>query len=323
MDVAELLASQDGVVARRQVLAAGEDGGDVARRLRRREWVVVHPGVYVDHTGPLTWQQRSWAAVLACWPAALAGWSAIRAHEGPGPRGGAEGPVEVVVAHRRRIRTPEGVVVRRDRHLDDRVQWNRSPPRMRYDAAVLALAAGAATDMAAVAVLADACGARRTTAARLRRQASATPRLRRRAWLLAVLDDVAEGTCSVLEHAYLRRVERDHGLPRGQRQVPAIAGGRRMMRDVVYAGRSPAWTQVVELDGRLFHSSAESRDRDLERDLDAALDGADTVRLGYAQVVARPCATAAKIAALLRRRGWEGALRPCADCQESSPGRVA
>lgn len=78
-----LLAMQDGVIARRQLLAAGWGQTQVARKLRRREWVQVHPGVYVNHTGPPTWQQRAWAAVLACWPAALGGWSAVRAHEGP------------------------------------------------------------------------------------------------------------------------------------------------------------------------------------------------------------------------------------------------
>lgn len=322
-ELAAVLDAQDGVIARCQALDAGSTEADVARRLRRREWVAVNPGVYVAHTGPLTWQQRAWSAVLACWPAALAGWSAMRAHEGPGRRTGDRGPVELVVAHRRRIRAPEGVVVHRDRHLDDRVQWNRSPPRMRYDVAVLDLADRAPTDLDAVAVLADACGGRRTTASRLRGTAAGTPRLRRREWLTHVLADVAEGTCSVLEHGYLRLVERRHGLPRGCRQVAAVAGGRRMMRDVVYREVRPPWTQIVELDGRLFHDSSEARDRDMERDLDAALAGAGTVRLGYAQVFERPCATAEKVATLLRQRGWRGVLRRCPDCATSGPGSPA
>ncbi|KAA1421675.1 type IV toxin-antitoxin system AbiEi family antitoxin domain-containing protein [Nocardioides humilatus] len=68
-----LLSQQDGVIARRQMLSTGFTPAFVARKVRRREWVQVHPGVYVDHTGALTWQQRAWAAVLACWPAALDG----------------------------------------------------------------------------------------------------------------------------------------------------------------------------------------------------------------------------------------------------------
>ena len=48
--------------------------------LRRREWARVHPGVYVAHTGPLSWPQRAWSAVLLVAPAALSGSSALHAH---------------------------------------------------------------------------------------------------------------------------------------------------------------------------------------------------------------------------------------------------
>ena len=82
----DLLRDQAGIIARRQALRGGLTSNDVRRRLRRREWVVVHPGVYVDHTGQLTWLQRAWAAVLYAWPAALCGESALRAVEGPGRR---------------------------------------------------------------------------------------------------------------------------------------------------------------------------------------------------------------------------------------------
>ena len=140
-------------------------------------------------------------------------------------------------------------------------------------------------------------------------------RLSQREMLVAVLADVAEGTCSVLEHAYLARVERAHGLPPGLRQVPAVgADGRRMLRDVVHGGSRPRWRQVVELDGRLYHDSATARDRDLERDLDTALEGADTVRLGYGQVLGRPCSTAAKLGRLFQLRGWGGEPNACPAC---------
>ncbi len=318
-EIARLLELQSGVVARRQVLAAGCTQTEIARRLRRREWTAVHPVVYVDHTGPLTWQQRAWAAVLACWPAALDGWSAIRAHEGPGRRSVPAGrqEIEVVVPHDRRPAPVTGVRVRRSRGYHEAVQPNLSPPRLRYDDAILDLADRAPDGLSAVAVLADACGSRRTTADRLLRRLRDLRRLARRELIVAVLADVGDGTCSVLEHAYLVRVERAHGLPRGLRQVADVAAdGRRMFRDVVYGGgRGEArWRQVVELDGRLFHDSATARDRDLERDLDTALGGADTVRLGYGQVLGRPCLTAVKLGRLLRLRGWPGAPTPCPDC---------
>lgn len=82
----ELLHFQSGVVRRAQLIDAGLAPHEI-RRLLRSRWVVVHPGVYVNHTGPLTWVQRAWVGVLAVWPAALCGESALRAAEGPGRRG--------------------------------------------------------------------------------------------------------------------------------------------------------------------------------------------------------------------------------------------
>lgn len=212
--IAALLALQDGVISRRQALDQGLLPHAIERLLRRRDWVAVHPGVYVDHTGPPSWHQRAWAAVLACWPAALDGRSSLRAHEGPGRRGGDTGPISVMVAHHRRIDPPAGVRVRRSRRFDEQVRWNLSPPRLPYDDTVVEIADCAVRELDVVAALADACGARRTTAARLRARVDATPRLHRRALLLSVLDDVAAGTCSVLEHRFLTHVERPHGLPR-------------------------------------------------------------------------------------------------------------
>lgn len=314
--IEELLAAQDGVISRRQVVQAGLTPTYVARRLRRREWVQVHPGVYVDHTGPLTWRQRSWAAVLSCWPAALDGRSALRAHEGPGHRrSDDDGPISVVVAHGRHPIAPPGVRARSSRRFDEVVQSNLSPPRLRYEAAVIDLADRAERELDAIAVLADACGGRRTTAQRLLTHLGTLSRVRRRDWLGAILLDIAEGTCSVLEHGYLTRVERPHGLPRGLRQVAATSeSGRRMFRDVWYGGDRPQWRQIVELDGRLHHGTATARDADLERDLDAALVREHTVRLGYGQVFGRACGTARKVARLLQLRGWAGQATPCPRC---------
>ncbi|MCW2850570.1 MAG: hypothetical protein JWM84_234 [Nocardioides sp.] len=100
-------------------------------------------------------------------------------------------------------------------------------------------------------------------------------RLRRRDWLEDILGDVAQGTCSVLERGYL---------------------------------------DLVVLDGRLFHDSTRARDRDLERDLDAATYGDQTLRLGYAQVFERGCSTAVKVAGVLQRHGWSGQVGRCGAC---------
>ena len=76
--LAALMEDQDGVISRRQVLELGGSDNDIERLVRRREWARVHPGTYVDHTGPPSRRQLDWAALLHHWPAALDGASALR-----------------------------------------------------------------------------------------------------------------------------------------------------------------------------------------------------------------------------------------------------
>ena len=307
-DLRLLTTRQAGVVSRRQALAAGLRPSDVRRLLRRRELAPLLPGVYVDHTGPPGWDQRAWASVLAVWPAALHGASALRAFDGPQP-GRSARRVEVVhvAIDRTRSRPAHlpGVRVHQVARFDDEVLWNLGPPRQRYAVAALAAACGEAGELDAIAVLARACGTRGTTATQLAVVLAGRPRVARRAFLEAVLDDLATGTCSVLEHAYLDRVERPHGLPPPQRQQRERAVTGVLYRDAVHG------SAVVELDGRLFHTGVVRRDDDLERDLDVAADGRATVRLGAGQVLARPCRTAGKVAAFLRHHGVVVEPHPC------------
>lgn len=133
----------------------------------------------------------------------------------------------------------------------------------------------------------------------------------RRALLEALLEDLAVGACSVLERAYLH-LERGHGLPRAERQPRDEVAGRAYYRDVRYRRHGV----LVELDGRPFHDTAAARDRDHARDLDTAIaSGELTVRLTYGQVVGDGCATIAKIATLLGRRGWPGPALRCPSCR--------
>lgn len=306
--VAALLAAQDGVVSRAQLVDAGCEPHDLERMIRRKELVVALPGVYVIHNGPRTWQQRAWVAVLACWPAALAGSSALRADNGPGMRGFAEDdPIEVAVDVARTVQPKPDVRVRRMAGLAARTRWNTSPPRLRHEEAVLDVITRVTREWDVIEALAAAVRGRRTTADRLATALLARHRFPRRPWLVGVLADVAAGTASVLEHGYLDRVERAHGLPKAERQQSDRLAGGRIYRDAPY----PAYGLDVELDGRLDHSALPDRDRDLERDLDSALHERRSIRLGWGQVYDRPCRTAAQVARLLAIGGWEGSPTPC------------
>ena len=305
----DVLTRQDGVISRKQVLGLGHDDNLIERKVRRREWAPVHRGVYVTHTGPVTWRQQAWAAVLVHWPAVLCGRSAVvAATAGPSlARATADpDPVEVAVDARRHVRRIEGVRVTRVLGLADHVQPGREPPRMRLEQALLRQAADAPSEPAALAGLADACQRGWTTAGRLSDALRSLPRLRRRAFLLAVLEDVAKGSYSVLEHRYLVHVERPHGLPTAARQRRARPGRAVAYRDVEYV----ACGCVVELDGRLGHERAGDRWRDAERDAESLLEDRVTVRLTWGQVL-DPCRSAALVWRVLHKRGWSQALRPC------------
>lgn len=320
---AALLERQSGVCLRQQLVELGATDSDLARLVRRRELVRLQRGVYVDHTGSLTAAQRNWAAVLANGEAdrgtdparrraALADESALaaasRARNGLFRR---PDKVRVAVdAHRGRPCGPDTVLSRVSR-LDSVVLWNASPPRMRPEVAALRVASRSADDAGAVAVLTDVIGGRLTTAQRLSADLELLPSLQRRGWLGRVVGDLVLGTSSVLEHTFLVMVERSHGLPGSSRQVIRRRSGGVEYRDVEYDELG----LVVELDGKAFHEGSAARDRDLERDLDDHVDGKQTVRLGWGQVVGRPCQTAQKLAVVMQRRGWRGRPRPCGpDC---------
>lgn len=308
--IAHLRVRQDGVLTRRQLLTSGLSPNDVRRQLRRRDLTPVHPGVYVDHTGPLTAQQRRWAGVLSVWPAALSHGSAL-------PQAtGTEHPVHVSVERERSPRvTPPWVRLHHTSDLAQRVRWSASPPRVRVEHASLDVAAGLTEDMEVLEVLASVVRSRHTTAARLLDALGSRPRHAGRELVEGLLRDIADGTCSVLEREYRVRVEEPHGLPPAARQLQVVEHGRSRYRDVDYA----PYGVVVELDGRTFHADLAQHDDDLERDLATALDRRTTVRVGWGQVFRRACRTAGRIGTLLQVSGWPGSPRTCPECR---PGDV-
>ncbi|MEV6412594.1 type IV toxin-antitoxin system AbiEi family antitoxin domain-containing protein [Kribbella sp. NPDC051718] len=325
----ELRQRQKGAFSRAQALEYGITDKVLQRRCRVRQLQRVHHGVYVDFTGPLPWETRMWAAWLACGPdAALTGKTALRYYGLEGDWDDAD-PIHLVVPHARRLDRRAGIVVTRWRELDSRLHPTRRPPTVRVEVALLTTASRERAAARQAAMLLDACRQRRTTPQRLLAELATLGQLRGREVIQQILLDAADGVQSFLEHCYLLRVERAHGLPVADRQVRAVAtagsaaandsttaGPRTAARDkpskrVVYRDveYSP-YDVIVELDGRLGHSDALSRWRDMSRDNAAATSGKLTLRFGY-QLVSHPCETAAQVVTALQHRGWTGAPHPC------------
>lgn len=310
-EIVRILSLQHGVITRAQSIEAGLAEHDVRRQVRRRAWVPLLPGVYVNHTGEPTWLQRAWAATLHAGDSALCHDSALRAAEGPGKSHRDESVIHVAIDRNRRILSPaDWMVVHRIADFDDKVKRNASPPTVRIEQALVDVASEAASEFTAIGVLTDAVSARLTTADRILSALAARSRIPRRSFLVGALTDIRDGTHSVLEHGYLQRVERAHGLPTGTRQLVELTATGKVYRDVAYV----QFGVYVELDGRATHGTAQARDRDLSRDLAAVTDEKVTLRLGWGQVYGDQCSTAARVAAVLARRGWTGTLTRCPEC---------
>ena len=265
----------------------------------------MHRGVYATFTGAPGRSAWLWAAVLSAGPgAALSYETAAELHRLT------DTPAETIhmtVPHDRRISAIEGVSLHRSARVVQAVQAHAYPPRTNIEETVLDLAQAAMS-------LDDVCGwvtraiARNLTdETRLRQAMTVRPRLRWRADLHELIVAAAGGDHSVLEFRYHRDVERGHGLPESARQVPFTRpDGRRGFRDRVYT----EYGVVVELDGRLAHP-AENQWKDKARDNAAAAEGRQSLRYDWAQVTRQACATAAEVARVLKRHGWDGRPRPC------------
>jgi hypothetical protein len=181
------------------------------------------------------------------------------------------------------------------------------PPQTRIEETVLDLWQAARGLDEAISWLTAGLGRRLTTEDKLRAALADRSRMRRRRQLTELLSPEAAGQHSILEHRYVRDVERPHHLPRATRQAVARRDGRAEYRDALYE----EYQTAVELDGQLAHP-AETRWLDIRRDNAAAVSGLTTLRYGWPEITTRPCEVAAEVAAVLASRGYPAA-RPCSD----------
>lgn len=293
---------QDGVATYAQLTAGGLSRIDIERAVRRNELRRVHPRVYINHTGPLTWEQRAWAAVLYAAPSLLCR-DSLEA-----PRGRDDGrPIHVAIDHSRKVMPQPDIFVHRMRDLE-RKAYGGTPPRLKVEDNALAMANEARSEIDAIARVAEVASRSYVTAATLQEALNRAHSLRRRKLIQGLVDDLATGTHSVLEHGYLTKVERAHSLPLGRRQSPRTGASGNQFRDIEYEG----YALVIELDGALGHDSWRDQARDADRSLDDLAElGAVTARLRFHQVFGTPCQTAARVGRILTRNGWSGTPQSC------------
>jgi len=301
-----LIRLQHGTFSRAQALAAGVTADVIAARVRRGTWRRVHSGVYTISTGDLGPTALRWAALLyAGRGAVLSHQTAARLH-GIRLRGPAD-EIHVIIPAERRVTGTEGIRIHRSARSFAAAMREEDPPRTLVSETLLDLADAADTFGDVCGWITQAISDRLISDDQLLAAVRARGKVRWRADLTTLVAAAAAGDHSALEYRYTRDVERRHGLPEPDRQVPFTKpDGRTGRRDRVYA----EYGLIVELDGKLDHSGVAVQN-DNKRDRTAAVAGKQTLRFGWDDVRGHSCTTAIEVAQVLRIRGWKGTPKPC------------
>jgi hypothetical protein len=306
---------QHNAFTREQALLVGGIAAEAIKsRVQRQAWRRLYYGVYTSVPGTLDRKTKLWAAVL------YAGQDAVLSHETAAELHQlTDRPsrlIHVAVPAHRRVTPAAGLRVHRLARSYEPPDAHRDPPHTTIEDTVLDLIDTATTLADAIGWLTSAFGRDLTCEARLRSALSWRNKIRWRAHLQDMLACGESGDHSVLEYRYTRDVERPHGLPEADRQVPfRLPNGRIGRRDRVYT----QYRVVIELDGRLAHRPADKW-RDQKRDRKAIVAGYQPLRCGWSDVDVSPCATAAEVGRILQGRGWQGSIRPCSpSCTATDP----
>jgi hypothetical protein len=299
------MADAPDVLTYEEAAASGVSRSAMRHALATGRWQNPHPGVLVKHSGSLTRRQVLEAALSYGGPdAALSHESAAECHR---LRTARKTSVAITVPHGQRLTSRPGLVVHRTR------QWTSAEVTVvgglrctTAERTTLDLAELAPKASRAIAIIADAVGSRRTTSRRLLDQAKRHNRLRWREAIMDALAETAEGAVSPLE-IHHSKICRDHGLPVGVRQKRLILHGRVAYVDELLE----PYGMVTELDGRLGHDETLERWRDMDRDNANVEQNRIPIRLGWEDLLDRPCEVAWRRARMMRKRGWTGRVKSC------------
>lgn len=295
--------AQGGVFSRSQLDQLGISYEVVRSQIAAGRCHRLHDGVFLLGNMAPAMVSKRWAALLVC------GEGAVLSHETaaevlavPFPR---SRWVHVCVPAERVVIPPPGVRLHRSRLLPGTAAVYQGWPITTPADTVLDLLGQLRAPDAVVGLLTDACRTDAVAPAAILKAMARRKRQRHRQLVKDVLGDVVVGVESPLEHKYLVRVERPHGLPTGRRQVKSRLNGVTTRKDVLY----DEYETVVELDGRAGHEGS-GRHRDMRRDNASTVNRKATLRYGHADIE-DPCRTALEVGTVLSHHGWPGPIRAC------------
>lgn len=300
MNITNLARRQLGVVTREQALGTGLTASAIRHLLTTGRWQRMHPGIYVTHTGSVTWTERASGALLHAGPGAALGLQSAAFHS----RLTSEEPsvIQVFIPLDRRVTAAEGMDVRRRRRFCA-APVSRLQTTLVAQTVIDLSAEPDQSDDDVVALVTRVCQKGRSTDELLLDELRARRSHPRRELLQLALWDVRGGVESVAEFRFLRDVARRHGLPPLVCQAATGDGGRRDFESEEYA-------VIIEIDGARWHQGERLRG-DRQRDRDAVREGKVTLRAGWDDVTLRACELAVDIIVVLWERGWLGRPTPC------------
>ena len=287
--IASIAAVQHGVVAARQLRAAGLSTGQIENRMRVGRLHAVHRGVYLVGHAALTREGRWMAAVLACGADAVLSHRAAGAHHGLPPA--SAGSIDVTLPRTTGRKSRRGIALHRVASL-------RAEDRSVHEGIPVTSVARTLFDLASV-----------VSPTAVERAVEESERLRLfdlRA-VESVMDRHPRQAGSAVLRAILAEYSVDHELTRSglERLFLRLCQARGIPRPVVNRVVGPfevdfSWPGqplLVECDGRDTHGTSAAFERDRARDAWLTARGYRVVRFTWAGIVRRPD----EVAGLLRQ----------------------
>jgi very-short-patch-repair endonuclease len=299
MRIETLARRQGGVVTWDQALQHGMTPKQIRWRLDRGDWRRIHRGVYLTHTGPVTWRVRAWAALLRCGDGSVL---ILESAAHVWRLGGEPRTITVGVPSGRHPAAAQGMRPVQRKRLTRGIVDGFPVTHLAQTVIDLADRPGSSLDEV-VALAARACQQRTVTEAALVAELRSRKRHRFRRELLLACGEIGEGAESLPEVWFVTRVQRPHGLPVFERQLVAAGGKRTDLRNRRYG-------VILEVDGQLWHAGDRFH-TDRRRDRRAAGRGDVPLRASFLELNTIPCEVAAEIGQVLLQRGWPGPMHPC------------
>jgi hypothetical protein len=294
IDVLALADVQAGLVARRQLRAAGFGRKRVQAQVQAQRWAERSGVVVSAFTGELTREQRAWLGVLHAGPPAIVGgYSALELH---GLKNWHRDDITVLVDEEAHLEALDGVVWFRTRRPLELWKSRDPLPMARVEPAALLCAAYEPSWRTAQGLLAAVVQQRLTTAPDLRRQLERMRPLRRAPRFRVLLTEI-EGGAGSLAEVDVTRMCRDFGLPMPTRQR------RRKDRAGRWRYTDCEWdlpdgtVLVLEVDGA-FHMEVEHWEDDIRRQRGLTTPGRIIARCTSREVRDEPFQLAADLKAL-------------------------